>query len=72
MNIEDAKAYADNRYKALTLHKPAWTRAQRVNLIVAELQKNHNFTLTTPTGHNIVGIQEDAVGIIYHVNNLVK
>lgn len=69
MNIEDAKAYADQRYKELTLYKPEWSRDQKVNVIIQELRKHHNFTLTTPTGQSIVGIREDALGIIYHVNN---
>jgi hypothetical protein len=71
MNTTEAKAYADQRFAELSKDNPTWTRVEVSNLIIRELKTEHNFTLTTPTGHSIVAVNEDKQGILYHVSDLM-
>jgi steroid 5-alpha reductase family enzyme len=71
MNTTEAKAYADQRFAELSKDNPTWTRAVTTNFIIMELSREHNFTLTTPTGHSIVAVKEDKQGILYHVSDLM-
>jgi len=67
MNTQEAKEYATQRYYEILADNPTWNRIEVTNLIIRELKTDHNFTLTTPFNNPIVGVSEDAVGIIYHV-----
>ena len=70
MNTEEAKAYVNERFSDLKEDNPTWSRASITNLILNELRVEHNYVLTAPFGHPIVGISEDAKGIVYHVTGL--
>jgi len=72
MTPEQAKKHVNQRYAELSENNPTWSRVKISNLILQELEKECNFTLTTPTGHSIVAVNEDAHGILYQVSDLMR
>jgi hypothetical protein len=67
MTATEAKKYVNKRFIELSAANPKRSRAELVNDIIRSLRYVHNFTLTTPFGHRILGITEDDLGIIYHI-----
>lgn len=74
MTVEEAKEFVNTKYAKLTeMSKdlPEWTRVKKVNYLIKQLREEYGFILTTPTGHPIVSVIEDAEGLIYNVTGMV-
>lgn len=71
MNNQEAKEYADTRYKELTEDdsENMLTRCDKVNIIIQELEKEQNFLVLTPSipEYKVRGVSEDQHGIIFHI-----
>lgn len=71
MNVQEAKEYADTRYKELTEEdsQNMLTRCDKVNIIIQELEKEKNFLVLTPSQpcYKVEGVSEDQYGIVFHI-----